>query len=258
MKIGKRNIISGFLYVAALLLFLVAITANSRGSMLDFSDIARVIFCGLSVICVIAATLLGKATNAKSGKFKLIIMIVAIALIVGGGFLDKYLDHNTGTKEYTGDMIKISEAVAAKFETADGKSVFVDGEIAQLRSLSELDIQQAPLTPADSSDDWIYRITFNPVEKVPNGEEIVVYVHEKYLQIGIEYYLPCGNVEFDSILEWFEGKAAYFITEETIEIDLDMDGGFRYEEANNGYFACGNFPLACSRYHRFFVGMHIP
>ncbi len=211
MKNKSRVLIIGFLYVIAVFSFLGAITANSRGSMLDFSDIARVVFCGLATICVIAATLLWKPKNPKNVKSKLIVMIVTIALIVGGGYLDQYLDHNTGTKEYTGDMIKISEAVAAKFETADGKTVMVDGEIDLLRSMSELDIQQAPMTPADNPEDWIYRITYNPVDKVPNGEEVIVYVHEKYLHIGTEYYLPIGDVSFDSILEWFDGKADYFI-----------------------------------------------
>lgn len=208
MKNKTRTVIVCFLYVVALFSFLGAVTANSRGSMLDFSDIARVVLCGLAVVCVTAATLLWKA---KKPKVKLIVIIIAIAIIIGGGFLDKYLDHNTDTREYTGDMIKISEAVAAKFETADGQSVMVDGEIDLLRSMSELDIQQAPMTPADNPDDWIYRITFNPIEKVPNGEEVIVYIHEKYLHIGTEYYLPIGDVSFDSILEWFDGKADYFI-----------------------------------------------
>ena len=207
MKRKSRTFIIGFLYAVALFSFLGAVTANSRGSMLDFSDIARVVFCGLAVVFVTAATLLWKA---KTAKVKLIVILIAVAIIIGGGFLDKYLDHNTGTREYTGDMIKISEAVAAKFETADGRSVLVDGEVDLLRSMSELDIQQAPMTPADDPDDWIYRITFNPVEKVPNGEEIVVLVHEKYLQIENEYYLPYGDVDFESILAWFDGKAAYF------------------------------------------------
>ena len=207
MKCISRTFIIGFLYVVALFSFLGAVTANSRGSMLDFSDIARVVFCGLAVACVTAATLLWKE---KAAKGKLLVIVIAVAVIIGGGFLDKYLDHNTGTKEYTGDMIKISEAVAAKFETADGQSVLVDGEIDLLRSMSELEIQQAPMTPADDPEDWIYRITFNTIEKVPNGEEIVVSVHEKYLQIENEYYLPYGNVDFESILAWFDGKAAYF------------------------------------------------
>ena len=206
MKSKSRTFIIGFLYVVALFSFLGAVTANSRGSMLDFSDIARVVFCGLAVVFVTAATLLWKA---KTAKVKLIVILIAVAIIIGGGFLDKYLDHNTGTREYTGDMIKISEAVAAKFETADGRSVLVDGEIDLLRSMSELDIRQASMTPADDPDDWIYRITFNPVEKVPNGEEIVVLVHEKYLHIDNEYYMPYGNVDFESILSWFDGKVAY-------------------------------------------------
>lgn len=208
MKNKFRDYISGLLYVIALFSFLGAITANSRGSKLDFSDIARVVFCSLAAVCVTAATLLWKAKNSK---VKLIVIVIAIAVIIGGGFLDKYLDHNTGTREYTGDMIKISEAVAARFETAEGKSVVVDSEIDLLTSLAELEIQEAPMTPADNPEDWIYCITYNPVDKVPNGEEVIVYVHEKYLQIGSEYYLPIGDVSFDSILEWFHGKADYFI-----------------------------------------------
>ena len=35
-------------------------------------------------------------------------------------------------------------------------------------------------------------------------------VHEKYLQIENEDYLPYGDVDFESILAWFDGKAAYF------------------------------------------------
>ena len=212
MRNKTRVIIIGFLYIVALASFLGAITANSRGSMLDFSDITRVLLCALAVICVIAATFLWKTNDSRSKKGKFIVILVAAALIIGGGFLDKYLDHNTGTREYTGDMIKISEAVVAKFETADGQSIMMDGEIDLLRSMSELDIQQAPMTPADNPDDWIYRITFNPAEKVANGEEIVVSVHEKYLHIGSEYYLPYGNIDFESILAWFAEKAAYFFS----------------------------------------------
>ena len=144
-------------------------------------------------------------------KNKIIVIIIAIAVIVVGGVIYNYLENNTGAREYTSDMFKISEAVVARFETADGESVVVDSEISLLTSLAELEIQAAPMTPADDPEDWIYRITFNPVDKVPNGEEVIVYVHEKYLHIGSEYYLPTGDVSYDSILEWFDGKAAYFI-----------------------------------------------
>ena len=121
-------------------------------------------------------------------------------------------DHsNTDVHDY---MSKISESVVARFETADGKTAVVDSEIALLTSLADLDIHQAPMTPADNPEDWIYRITYNPADKVLNSEEVIVSVHEKYVQIGSEYYLPMGDVDFDSILEWFEGKAAYFLSQE--------------------------------------------
>ena len=211
MKNKSRDFIVGLLYVIALFSFLGAITATSHGSMIDFSDLARLIFCGLAVICVIAATLIWKAKDAHGKRNKIIAMLVAIAVIVGGGFIDSYLEHNTGAHEYTSDMYKISEAVAAKFESADGNIALIDSEIAVLTSLAELEIQAAPMTPADNPEDWICRVTFNPAEKVPNGEEIIVSVHEKYIQIGDEYYLPKDGVSFETILAWFEGKAAYFL-----------------------------------------------
>ena len=211
MKSKMRPIIVGLLYVVAIVCFIEAIMVNSGGGFFDLSGLARMIFCGLAAICVIAATLIWKAKDSRGKRNKVIFMIVAIAVIIGGGCLDNYLENNTGTHEYTADMFRIKEAVAARFETADGKSVMIDSEIALLTSLAELEIQEAPMTPADDPEDWIYRITFNPIEKVPNGEEVIVYVYEKYLQIGTEYYLPIGDVSFDSILEWFDGKAAYFI-----------------------------------------------
>lgn len=212
MKNKLRTSVGCFLYVIALFSFIGAVTATSNGSLLDFTDISRIIFCGLAVICVISSALILKPKDARVKKLKIIVMFIAVAIIVGGGCIDNYLDHNTGTHEYTADMYKISEAVAARFETADGKSVLVDSEIDLLASLAELELQAVPMTPADDPEDWIYRITFNPAEKVPNGEEIVVSVHEKYIQIGAEYYLPKDGVNLDTILDWFDGKAAYFFS----------------------------------------------
>lgn len=212
MKNKLRTSISCFLYVLALFSFLGAVTATSSGSLLDFTGLARILFCGQAVICVVAATLIWKARDPRGKMLKLLVMVIAIAVIAGGGFIDNYLDHNTRSHEYTADMYKISEAVAARFETADGKAIVIDSEIGLLTSFAELEIQAAPMTPADDPEDWIYRITFNPAEKVPNGEEIVVSVHEKYIQIGAEYYLPKDGVNFDTIMEWFDGKAAYFFS----------------------------------------------
>ena len=106
---------------------------------------------------------------------------------------------------------KIRESLAARMELPDGSSTIVDSEIASLRSFADLNIQASPLEPADSEEDWLYRIVFNPSEKVTGTEGIIVSFHKDYVQIDTEYYLPTNAVSYDSILEWAEGKFRYFM-----------------------------------------------
>ncbi len=106
------------------------------------------------------------------------------------------------------DMIKASPV--ARLELPDVSSVYVDSEIASLRSFADFDLMNAPLEPADNEDDWLYRIIFNPSEKVSDADEIVVSIHEKYVQIDIEYYLPPQGVEFESVIQWAESKFDFF------------------------------------------------
>ena len=96
-------------------------------------------------------------------------------------------------------------------ELPEESSIYVDSEIASLRSFADLNIQESPLEPADSEDDWLYRIVFNPSEKVTGSDEITVSFHKDYVQIDNEYYLPSDGVSYDSILEWAEGKFGYFL-----------------------------------------------
>ena len=116
----------------------------------------------------------------------------------------------TSSKEKT-VFDKIKESPAAKMELPEGTSTYVDSEIASLRSFADLEIQASPLEPADSEDDWLYRIVFNPSEKVTGTDEIIVSFHKDYLQINTEYYLPADGVSYESILEWAEGKFDYFL-----------------------------------------------
>ena len=206
MKNKFRTYVSCALYVAAVVAFLTAIiTTGPKGGVVIFSDLARFIYCALAVICVVIATLVWKTEKSCGKRKKVLIIVAAVACIVVGGYIDDYLEHNTGTRELTADLYKISQATAAKFETADGRWVMVEDEIELLASLAEHEIHPAPMTPADSPEDWIYRITYD----VPDGEEVVVYVHEKYLNIGPEFYLPDGNADFDGILGWFNVTEEY-------------------------------------------------
>ena len=101
---------------------------------------------------------------------------------------------------------EIRNSSVAKLELPDGASTIVDSQIASIRSFADLDIMPSPLEPPDNEEDWQYRIIFNPVEKVTNGNEIVVSFHKDYIQIDSEYYLANNGVLFDSILEWVKSK----------------------------------------------------
>ncbi len=105
----------------------------------------------------------------------------------------------------------IRESSAAKLLLPDGSETIVDSEISSLRSFADLDIQESTMEPADKEEDWLYRIIWNPSEKVKGAEEIIVSFHKEYLQIDSEYYLPGKNVSYQSILEWAEGKFTHFM-----------------------------------------------
>ena len=91
MKKNKiREHISCILYLIAFFSFLGAVTVENRGSMLDFSDLARTVMCVFSVICVIIAALVWKAKDERGKKIKYGIMVAAIVLIIVGGAIDYF------------------------------------------------------------------------------------------------------------------------------------------------------------------------
>lgn len=130
-------------------------------------------------------------------------------IILLAGMLLLSLAACSGTKEKTVfDLIQ--ESPAAKLELPDGKSAYVDGEIALLRSFADLRLRESPLEPADKEEDWLYRIVFNPAEKVKGMMEITVSFHGDYVQINDEFYLGQEGVAYDSILNWAKSKFDYF------------------------------------------------
>ena len=137
----------------------------------------------------------------KKKKRTVIIALFAIGIMLCG----------CSGKSENMTMNEIRNSAVAKLETSSDEIVYVDSEIATLISFADLDIQIAPMEPADNEEDWIYRITFNPSEKISGSNEIVVAFHGSYIQIGSEFYLPKKGVEYSTILEWAESKVDYFI-----------------------------------------------
>ena len=106
---------------------------------------------------------------------------------------------------------RIQESPVALMESSDGVKVYVWNQ--DLASFSSLEIEEATLEPADKDEDWLYRITYNPKDKVSNSEEITVSFHQNYIQIGSEFYLAKQGVDYDDILKWAESKHEYLVKE---------------------------------------------
>ena len=68
------------------------------------------------------------------------------------------------------------------------------------------------IQPSDEEFDgeWLYRFTYNPVEKVTSGHEIVVALGEAMMEIDGVAYVAGEGVDFSSILEWAEGAYKYY------------------------------------------------
>ena len=118
MKNGKwREHISCILYMLAFFAFLGGMTAESRGSMLDFSSLARALCCGFAAICVIAGAIIWKAKDARGKKIKIGIMIGALLVIVVGGIIDSKTD-NTAAVEHQ-YIHKTYKGVVTEYENSE-------------------------------------------------------------------------------------------------------------------------------------------
>ena len=104
---------------------------------------------------------------------------------------------------------EIRTAPVVKLESAQDKDngpIFCDNA-GTTASLADMAIQ-----PSDEEFDgeWLYRFTYNPVEKVTNGHEIVVTLGETMMEIDGVPYAAGEGVDFSSILEWAEGAYHYY------------------------------------------------
>ena len=128
MKRNKiREHISCILYMIAFFGFLGAVTVENRGSMLDFSDLARTVMCAFSVICVIIAAIVWKAKDERGKKIKYGIMVAAIVIIIGGGAID-YFTTGGGAVEIITLKLPFEVAEVENIEMFHYDGVPVNGE----------------------------------------------------------------------------------------------------------------------------------
>ena len=109
-------------------------------------------------------------------------------------------------------MEEIRSAPVVKLECAGqegGEPVFCYDPVS-MSSLAEMRIQPSQ---GEFTEDWVYRFTYNPREKVIDGHEIVVLFGETSMSVDGVTYLPEDGVPYGAVLEWAEGKYAYFAGE---------------------------------------------
>lgn len=97
---------------------------------------------------------------------------------------------------------QVRSAPVVKLESAqqDEEPIFVDNT-GSVTAIADMRIQ-----PSDQTfdEEWIYRFTYNPHEKVLDSQEIVILFGSSSLSADGTTYLPEEGVPYDSILEWAE------------------------------------------------------
>ena len=100
------------------------------------------------------------------------------------------------------DEIRNSPVVKLEFAgRQDAEPVFSDNA-GTTASIADMRVQ-AP--DGEFDEEWIYRFTYNPQEKVIDGNEIVVLFGESSMSVDGVKYLPEDGVDYGDILQWAEG-----------------------------------------------------
>ena len=104
------------------------------------------------------------------------------------------------------EEIRTAPVVELEFaKQQENEPLFVDNA-GTTTSIADMNI-----IPSDEefSQEWLYRFTYNPQEKVIDGQEIVVLFVSSAIEIDGVTYVPEDGVSYEAILEWAEGVYNY-------------------------------------------------
>lgn len=114
------------------------------------------------------------------------------------------------SNEVENDVLEeIRSAPVVKLESAthpDNEPIFIDNT-GTSTSIADARIQ---VGSEDFSEEWIYRFTYNPKEKVIDGHEIAILFGATSMEIDGVPYTTEEGVEYSSILDWAEGVYGYY------------------------------------------------
>lgn len=115
--------------------------------------------------------------------------------------------NRTETEQSVLEGVRTAPVVKLEFaEHADNTPIFVDN-VGTTISIADMRIQASDHA---FDEEWLYRFTYNPQEKVIDGQEIVLLFGQSSMGIDGVTYLPEEGAEYASILEWAEGVYNYY------------------------------------------------
>lgn len=134
------------------------------------------------------------------GKRFGLVLICAACLLLSACAADKAEDN--------GIMDEILSACVTKLEYSgqEGGDPVFSYSLVEMASIANMRIQPSE---EEFTEEWIYRFTYNPREKVINGHEIVVLFGETSMSVDGVSYRPEDGVAYDDVLEWAEVKYDY-------------------------------------------------
>ena len=129
-----------------------------------------------------------------------IIILCSLFLLLSGCKSDE-IESSIFEEIRTAPVVKIEFA-----EQQENEPLFVDNA-GTTTSIADMNI-----IPSDEefSQEWLYRFTYNPQEKVIDGQEIVVLFGSSAIEIDGVTYVPEDGVSYEAILEWAEGVYNYY------------------------------------------------
>ena len=98
------------------------------------------------------------------------------------------------------EQVRSAPVVKLEWAQQNEEPIFVDNT-GSVTAIADMRIQ-----PSDQTfdEEWIYRFSYNPHEKVLDSQEIVILFGDSSLSADGTTHLPEEGVPYDSILEWAE------------------------------------------------------
>ena len=135
-----------------------------------------------------------------------VVSLAALALLLSSCGADPAEDSDIMEKIRSAPVVKL------EYSGQEGGKPILSWDPIMMLTWPSMAIQPAE---GEFTEEWIYRFTYNPREKVIGGHEIVILFGETSMSIDGVLYQPEDGVAYDTVLEWARLKYDYVVANET-------------------------------------------